>query len=158
MELKEKLKAYSEVSHNGCWEWQRYRMPCGYGRIRHGGRMELTHRLSYLAFNGDIPDGLVVRHKCDNKCCVNPEHLTLGTQKDNVKDAIDRGQFVYRENPKGAKHHMAKLNEKQVMEVYNSTQTQSSLAETYGVSRQLISAIKRGKLWQHVTQHVELNE
>lgn len=155
MKLADKIKAYSDVVESGCWEWNRYRMPCGYGRIRHEGHMELAHRLSYRAFNGDIPDGLVVRHKCDNKRCVNPDHLEVGTQKDNVNDSINRGSFVYRDNTKGADHPNAKLTEKQVKEILNSNETQRSLAAKYGVSFQLISQIKRGKIWQHAMQQEE---
>ena len=155
MELADKIKAYSDVVESGCWEWNRYRMPGGYGRIRHEGHMWLAHRLSYRAFNGDIPDGLVVRHKCDNRCCVNPDHLEVGTQKDNVHDSINRGSFVYRDNPKGADHPNAKLTEKQVKEILNSNETQRSLAAKYGVSFQLISQIKRGKIWQHAMQQEE---
>lgn len=156
MKLSDKIKAYSDVVESGCWEWNRYRMPCGYGRIRHGGSMWLAHRLSYLAFNGDIPEGLVVRHKCDNKCCVNPEHLEVGTQKDNVQDAIKRGRFSYRDNPKGVEHPNSKLTEEQVRVIFYSNETQRSLAAKYGVSFQLISLIKRGKIWQHMVQK-ELN-
>lgn len=118
--------------------------------------MWLAHRLSYLAFNGDIPEGLVVRHKCDNKCCVNPEHLEVGTQKDNVQDAIKRGRFSYRDNPKGVEHPNSKLTEEQVRVIFYSNETQRSLAAKYGVSFQLISLIKRGKIWQHMVQK-ELN-
>lgn len=153
MKLSDKIKAYSDVTESGCWEWNRYRMPCGYGRIRHEGSMELAHRLSYRAFNGDIPDGMVVRHKCDNKCCVNPEHLEIGTQKDNVHDAISRGNFSHLEHSRGSAHPTSKLTEDNVLEILNSNDTQRALATRYGVSFQLISQIKRGIIWQHVMQH-----
>lgn len=81
----------------GCWEWTDYRLPFGYGRIYDGAtrRMLLTHRVSYELHHGPIPDGLIVRHTCDNPPCVNPDHLELGTRVDNMQDCVQRGRNFF---------------------------------------------------------------
>lgn len=83
------------VTDRGCWEWAGTRLPAGYGLItaqKHGYKDALTHRVSYAHFNRPIPDGLLVRHKCDNPPCINPEHLELGTYSDNNWDKANRGR------------------------------------------------------------------
>jgi len=77
---------------NGCWEYGGYLNVWGYGRLRHNGKKILAHRLSYLFNIGEIPDGALVLHKCDNPKCVNPEHLYLGTSKDNATDMAKRNR------------------------------------------------------------------
>ena len=95
-----------------CWEWQGLKNAYGYGVITASGRqgkMWFAHRYSWVLHNGPIPEnasyhGSVIRHSCDNRSCVNPEHLLLGTQKDNVADMDSRGRRV--SNPRrGAAHH-----------------------------------------------------
>lgn len=78
-------------SPNGCWVWQGANVGRpGHGRIIHNGRLESTHRVSWMLANGPIPDGLWVLHICDNPPCVNPRHLYLGTALDNARDAVVR--------------------------------------------------------------------
>lgn len=93
--LAERLWARVQKLPNGCWEWQGYRGPVGYGQIGLGSRDEgitSTHRAAWIVTNGEIPDGSVVRHKCDNPPCCNPEHLELGTHRDNTEDKVSRGR------------------------------------------------------------------
>jgi hypothetical protein len=80
---------------DSCWEWTAYKKPSGYGQTRIGGRggkHYLAHRLSWIVHFGDIPDGMHVCHKCDNPPCVNPKHLFLGTNSDNIKDRVSKGR------------------------------------------------------------------
>ncbi len=80
----------------GCWVWQGYRLPNGYGRYRlRGGDPQGSHRVSWILHRGDIPSGQSILHRCDNEPCVNPDHLFLGTQKTNVMDSIMKGRRGY---------------------------------------------------------------
>ena len=88
---------------SGCWEWQSYICKRdGYGKIGFDGKIIGTHRISYILHHGSIPDGLFVLHKCDNRKCVNPEHLYVGTAKDNMNDKMDRDRHF---NGHSAKTH-----------------------------------------------------
>lgn len=75
---------------NGCWEWQGKITNVGYGEITHLKKYMLAHRCSYKTFVGEIPEGKVVCHTCDNKKCINPEHLWVGTQKENSIDKVNK--------------------------------------------------------------------
>src|SRR5229473_531412 len=81
---------------DGCWEWIAGKHRFGYGIIRDGGRgsrMRTAHRISWEFHNGSIPAGLWVLHRCDNPQCINPDHLFLGTQFDNMTDAARKGRI-----------------------------------------------------------------
>ena len=83
------------IPSDGCWNWNGYRNKTGYGFTRIGGRGSkgiLAHRLSWVLHHGEIPEGLHVLHKCDNPSCVNPNHLFLGTNLDNIKDRTAKGR------------------------------------------------------------------
>jgi hypothetical protein len=87
----------SVVITDGCWDWLGSDDGRGYGFVHFGGKRERVNvrcnRLSYMLFFGPIPEGMVVMHKCDNPACNNPDHLTLGTQGDNVRDASAKGRM-----------------------------------------------------------------
>lgn len=163
--MKMRFMAKVAVQENGCWMWQGAKDRKGYGVFSVGGRqydadgkrqnsMKAAHRVSYELFNGGIPDGLFVLHKCDTPGCVNPEHLFLGTNLDNVRDMDAKGRRV--NAPKhGSDHANSVLNEKQVMEIMKMLEsrspTQRKIAEMYGVSNSTINHIKTGRLWGHLT-------
>ena len=93
--LREAWPGFYVVSDRGCHEWSRARDWRGYGRLRMKGRSPGAHRLAYELFVGPIPEGQVVRHRCDNPCCVNPDHLEVGTHVDNARDCIERSPVPY---------------------------------------------------------------
>lgn len=144
-----RLMANHKVSPSGCWEWTRARDKDGYGKIRVSNVMQRAHRVSYEFFNGEIPEGLIVRHKCDNPCCINPEHLEIGTHKDNTQDAIMRN----RRSSKGTDNVKAKLTPEEVLQIYTDPRGCVELSKIYHVGPNAVSRIKRGISWQHVTQH-----
>lgn len=85
------------ITEAGCWEWTGYTNRAGYGEMSSKWGKTSSHRMSYATFNGDIPDGMYVCHKCDNPPCINPNHLFLGTAQDNVRDSFQKN----RDNKKG---------------------------------------------------------
>jgi hypothetical protein len=124
-----------------CWEWQASLHTQGYGQIGVGRTPRLAHRVSYELHYGPIPDGLVVRHRCDNKICVNPDHLLLGTAADNSRDAMERGLLPY-----GDRNPQTRLTVKQVAEIRAQRGVpQKDLAARYGVTQAHISNIQIGK-------------
>lgn len=133
-----------------CWLWVGFKDPNGYGRLNIAGIPMLASRLSYQLHFGDIPDGKYVCHKCDNPSCVNPEHLFLGTQRDNVADMISKGRARKRGMP-GTEHPASKLDEDAVREIRRSDQTDAELAERFQVSRPTIHAVRKRKTWTHIT-------
>lgn len=141
---KERLLANTKP--NGyCLEYQGKTEHMGYIRVRHNGVRMGAHKVMYLLAHGEVPKGLVVRHTCDNKRCVNPEHLLLGSVKDNTWDAIERGLF-----PTGEKQGNSKLTEADVIAIRHSHLSQRALANHFGVSQYCIWSILSGKQWRHL--------
>lgn len=136
---------------NGCWPWLGRRDKDGYGRFWVNGKHEGAHRFAYAIAVGNIPPGLVVRHTCDHRWCVRPDHLVVGTQKDNVRDMLERNRANRR---KGSQHHKAKLDEEKVIRIRRLQQqgllNVSQLAEEYGLSETSIRAAAKGETWAHL--------
>ena len=91
-------KKVNKKAGNSCWEWTACKAG-GYGQIYVRGKLVYAHRLSWVWANGKIPKGLFVLHKCDNRVCVNPDHLFLGTNKDNMQDCVRKGRFSNNNKP-----------------------------------------------------------
>jgi hypothetical protein len=92
--LQQRIKSKCQVAANGCWLWTAGARGVGYGAIKVAGKVMDAHRASYQAFIGQIPTGMLVMHACDDRRCVNPQHLQLGTYKANHSDAVQKGRTV----------------------------------------------------------------
>jgi hypothetical protein len=144
-------KVEYEVDSKGCWNCISHAPnKDGYPSKWYKGMSINMHRNIYLTQVGDIPEGLVVRHKCDNRLCINPEHLELGTPADNTHDMMERG----RGKPTfGADNPRAKLTEKDVKEIikkYKGGEKQVTLANEYRVTKGTICKIVHKKHWEHL--------
>jgi hypothetical protein len=136
-----------------CWLWSASVFAkLGYGMFYLGQRQLEAHRYSWELHNGEIPAGMWVLHRCDNRLCVNPGHLFLGTPADNVADCKKKGRQA-----RGEKNSRAKLTEEQVREIrrryergWRTAQSGGVLAREFGVSPSTISQIVRGKHWKHI--------
>lgn len=138
---------------DGCWEWTGSGPDTGYGNIHVGGRNELTHRYSWALANGEIPRGLCVLHRCDNRKCVRPSHLFLGSKKDNTRDMFFKGRERNLGILKGQDHGGAKLTTEDVLRIREAAArgaTHVSQAAEYGVDASLIGLIVRRKAWRHI--------
>lgn len=159
--LREKFEKFV-IKKDGCWDWSGCASNPGYGQFRYKGKLIRAHIASWIIHNGSIPKGMCVCHKCDNRRCSNPDHLFIGTQKDNIKDAIKKNRHPTI-GKKGSEHHLAKLNEEKVLEIRKELEkrkhmtksyimkkdlSQKKLAEKFGVSQTLISCINCEKNWK----------
>lgn len=135
---------------DGCWEWKRCLSSAGYGKIGVDGGSVYAHRLSWEMANGEIPDGASVLHHCDNPPCVRPDHLFLGSKKDNTGDAIRKGRFVNPPIKRGVSNHNAKLTDQFVVEIRKSTLSAPALAIRYNVAVTTIEKVRARSAWKHV--------
>lgn len=141
------------VKSDGCWNWNAVHDKNGYGQFRLLGRTERVHRIAYVVYVGPIPPGFSVLHTCDNPRCVNPQHLWLGTQADNLRDMANKRRSTYGERNPQAKLTVA--NVLRIRELYRrGRQTQQSIALIFGVADSAICNIINGKRWGHITEVV----
>ena len=131
-----------------CWIWNGYTdKKMGYGMFWLAGTMRLSHRVSFELHKGVIADGLHVCHECDNPSCVNPAHLWLGSNAENVNDKVAKGRVACL---KGEQHPMVKLNEELVRWIRSCELSGRAVAKQLGVDRSTIQYIRNRKLWSHV--------
>ena len=137
-----------ERGDDECWEWQGARLAAGYGQFECNYESKLAHRVAYEFAYGPIPEGLVVRHKCDNPPCCNPAHLETGTYKDNMQDAAKRNRMPYGEDHKDAV--LTEQDVREIRELRAQGMTYSALARIYGVSISNIRVVVNRKTWRRV--------
>lgn len=139
------LGRYSVEPSSGCWIWSAYKNRRGYGVVSHNGRLWKAHRFFYHYLVEPIDADGVICHRCDNPSCVNPAHLFMGSQRDNLLDCIAKGR-ARRRDQRGENNHCAKLTAEQVRHIRrHETGTQREIAARYGVTQTVISDVLRRK-------------
>jgi HNH endonuclease len=145
-QIRKKIESNIHINENGCWIWKGAKHRQGYGNIAYRCRAQLVHRVSWVIYKGKIPKGIKVCHKCDITSCCNPHHLFLGTQKDNVYDAVEKGKFDQRKLGK----RRNKLNWDQVQEVKKLNaqgMSRQKIQEKFQVGQTCIAKILQGVSW-----------
>jgi hypothetical protein len=138
---------YVPVTESGCWIWVAATTADGYGSMSRspGGPRRLAHRQSYAWKFGAIPPGMVVCHRCDVRCCVNPDHLFLGSSAENTADKVAK-----RRQARGSRFAHSRLDESKVEAILKSSEPCFVLASRYGVTDSAISQVRLGNTWKHV--------
>lgn len=152
--MRTAMDFWSRASKNaatGCLEWRGAKNPRGYGKIMRGGKTIAAHRHAYELSKGEIPHGKHVLHRCDNPSCVNPEHLFLGTQADNVLDMHAKGRARCQS---GEAHYRSKLNATDVERIRDiwlaGTETTESLGRYFNVHPATIWYVVKRRSWREV--------
>jgi len=148
--VRARFLSHIKIMPNGCWNWNGSNDGHkGYGKMRLNGKMQRAHRVSYYLHKGPIPQGMDVLHKCiGNYKCVNPEHLYLGTDADNVRDIILQRR---RPSRKGSKNNFAVLSDRDILNIRASDKRNVDLAKEYNVTKQTIGRIKLFQTWKEVS-------
>ena len=134
-------------NETGCIEWTKHLNINGYGTLKYKQKNKMAHRFMWEYKFGEIPEGKIICHKCDNRKCVNPEHLFLGTTQDNVDDKMRKGRFVA---SVGEKSGLSKLTSEQIIAIKNDVRAQQAIAKDFGITQSNVSLIKQNKSWKHI--------
>lgn len=152
--MAERIVSSMAIDNNGCWIWNKTVSNNGYGTFAFGGgKNARAHRISYIAFRGEVPPGMDVCHKCDVRRCVNPDHLFVGTRSENLLDASAKGRLPRTKTVRGSTHPSSKLTESLVGEILlalRSGEARASLSRRYAISQRVVLLISRGEAWKHV--------
>ena len=143
--IKERFEEKFVKCETGCWEWTACKHNTGYGQMSINQKPKLSHRLSWEIYVGEIPEDLCVLHQCDNRLCVNPAHLFLGTRGDNARDCKSKGRNAF-----GERNGMARLTSKQVERIRDLRRqghSSKELAEMFTVCSNHIDSIIAGRRW-----------
>jgi hypothetical protein len=140
------------VDESSCWEWTAGKFSNGYGALWLDGKMQKAHRGAWTLVNGSIPKGeghhgTCVLHRCDNRACVRPDHLFLGSNADNVRDMTKKGRVA-----RGEASGRSKLTSADVYAIRADTRLLREIAADYGISEGNVSLIKRRKRWAHLPE------
>jgi hypothetical protein len=145
----ERFEEYvSPEPNSGCWLWDggAEEDRDGYFRLALPGRKrQRAQRFAFEHYRGPIPPGMFVCHTCDVRCCVNPDHLFLGTSAENTADKMRKGREA-----RGTMVNTNKLSPEQVLEIRNSTEDGGTLGRRYGVTHSAIWGIRHRRTWKHL--------
>ena len=139
--------SYLPEPNSGCWIWLGHLNACGYGAFGFNGRSRLAHRVSYEVFRGSFPKNKKVLHRCDMPCCVNPDHLFVGTQADNVADMESKNRAYH---PRGENHGHTKITVEIVRAIRRDPRSERKIARAMGLTRAIVHNVKNGRTWGHV--------
>jgi hypothetical protein len=127
----------------------------GYLDTRIRGKRVSLHRYMYEECFGFIPEGMMVRHKCDNRQCINPEHLELGTHQDNMRDMVERGRSMKGKGSRMSKKNLTKEDVMKIKFLLGAGLKQGDIAKKFNIHKESVSFINRGKTWKNVTLTAE---
>jgi hypothetical protein len=133
--------------NSGCWIWLGSVNEDGYGRVSWLRRNAHAHRVVYELLVGPIEAGKHLLHRCDNPCCVNPDHLFQGTPATNKADSVSKGRHVH-----GEKHPAAKLTDETAMQILLAHGKHRDIAKQFGIHHSMVSGIKSRKQWKHLKE------
>ena len=136
--MKERLLSKSVAVESGCREYTGFINKDGYGVIKVNGFNQRAHRASYEAFKGPIGEGMVIMHSCDNRSCIEPEHLSEGTQLDNVLDCKAKGRMGTRGRPKGS---FVEFDESMRDDIMNGPGTIQEKAKRHNLPRKVVGKV-----------------
>lgn len=145
---EQQLARHTAVMPNGCTEWTGALNRQGYGAVYIHRTLKRAHRVSWELANGPIPDGMCVLHKCDNRACTDPQHLFLGTRKDNVQDMMDKGRGATGER---ARHAKLKVADVVAIRQLDHSVRRTAIAQQYGISPAHVSRIRRRENWADIS-------
>lgn len=144
----EKIK---KAGSSECWEWVAYKDIGGYGIIAVNKITQKAHRVSWILHYGEIPDGMFVLHKCDNPACVNPDHLFLGTQQENIQDMVNKKRHSRHESHRSAK--LTRQDVKDIIELRRQKISMRKIADMYNITNCTVHSICQGIAWREVTEN-----
>ena len=133
---------------DSCWVWTGFLTKNGYGRLKIDGYMVFAHRAAFAHFVGPIPNALYACHTCDNRACVNPEHIFIGTHGENMNDRNSKGRQARVRGEANGNSVVTKSEASQIMAM-KGVFKQREIAATFGVSRSLVAHIHSGRTWSH---------
>lgn len=145
------MRRIVRLPFSGCWIFMGATSDFGHGLLGTAGRgagLSRAHRVSYEHVNGPVPQGLLVRHSCDVPCCVNPDHLEVGTQQDNVDDMMGRGRHKVVIKPRLTYNKLTRKEAEHAQMLLMLGYTRREVSAQVGLTVKSIARIERGETWQ----------